>query len=127
MTRYYSLSIAVVLTIATAACGAERRVKVLFLGDNGHHKPADRFAQLEPVFKQRGIDLTYTDRMGDLNPKTLESYEGLMIYANETSISPEQERAMADFVRAGHGLVPIHCASYCFHNSPRYVELVGGQ
>ena len=102
-------------------------MKVLFLGDNGHHKPAERFAQIEPVLKQRGIDLTYTDRMSDLNPETLKRYDGLLIYANETRIAPEQEKAMLEYVRGGHGLIPIHCASYCFHNSPAYIALVGGQ
>src|SRR5438046_2672413 len=68
------------------------RVKILFLGDNGHHTPAKRFAQLAPVMKERGIDLTYTDKMSDVNPDTLNGYAGLMIYSNETRISPEQEK-----------------------------------
>ena len=37
-------------------------VRVLFLGDNGHIVPRERFAQLEPVLRSRGIALTYTDR-----------------------------------------------------------------
>jgi putative membrane-bound dehydrogenase-like protein len=103
------------------------RVKVLYLGDKGHHKPAERFAQLEPALKARGIDLTYTDKVTDLNPETLKPYAGLMIFANTTQISPEQEKALLDYVRAGNGFIPVHCASYCFLNSPRYVALVGGQ
>ena len=27
----------------------------------------------------------------------------------------------------GGGFVPVHCASYCFLNSPKYIELVGAQ
>ena len=103
------------------------RVKILFLGDKGHHKPADRFAQLKPVMETRGIDVTYTDAMSDLNPQTLAPYDGLMIYSNEARISPDQEKAMVDYVRGGKGLIPIHCATYCFLNSPRYIALVGGQ
>lgn len=103
------------------------RIKVLFLGDNGHHKPADRFAQLATALKERGIDLTYTDKTSDLNEATLNGYDGLMVYANTTQISPEQEKAMVDYVQAGHGFLPIHCASYCFHNSPKYIAMVGGQ
>jgi len=34
---------------------------------------------------------------------------------------------MVDFVSSGHGLIPIHCASYCFLNSPKYIAMVGGQ
>ena len=110
-----------------AAAQEGARVKILFLGDKGHHKPAERFAQLQPVMKERSIDLTYTDRMSDLNAATLQQYAGLLIFSNETKISPEQERAMIDYVRTGHGLIAVHCASYCFRNSPAYIALVGGQ
>ena len=63
----------------------------------------------------------------DLNPKTLGAYDGLLIYSNEQAIAPEQEKALLEYVRGGRGLIPIHCASYCFHNSPQYIRLVGGQ
>jgi type 1 glutamine amidotransferase len=65
--------------------------------------------------------------MSDLNPQTLGGYDGLMIYSNETRLAPDQEKAMLDFVRGGRGLIPIHCASFCFQNSPAYIALVGGQ
>src|SRR5436305_3534882 len=94
-----SLALAFLATPVARADDAPR-VKILFLGDKGHHKPADRFAQLEPVMKSRGIDLTYTDRMSDVNADNLKQYDGLMIYSNETRISPEQEKAMIDYVRA---------------------------
>ncbi len=102
-------------------------VRVLFLGDNGHHQPAARFKQLQPVLARQGIELVYTDRMEDLNRSVLAGYDCLAIYANETRLTPDQERAMLEFVAAGGGLAPLHCASYCFLNSPAYVELVGGQ
>lgn len=50
-----------------------------------------------------------------------------MIYANTTRITSDQEKTLLDFVEGGKGLIAIHCASYCFLNSPRYVELVGAQ
>ncbi|MEE2706751.1 MAG: PVC-type heme-binding CxxCH protein [Planctomycetota bacterium] len=106
---------------------AEDSIKVLFFGDNGHHRPAERFKQLQPVLARRGINLTYTNRLSDFNSQNLSRYAGLAIYANTTKISPEQEKAMLVFVADGGGLIPIHCASYCFLNSPAYVELVGGQ
>src|SRR5712671_107761 len=102
-------------------------LKVLFLGDNGHHQPAERFKQLQPAMAQHGIDLTYTAKLDDLNAATLGSYDCLVIYANQTQISPPQEKALLDYVESGHGLVPIHCASYCFLNSPKYIEMVGAQ
>src|SRR4051812_44853222 len=87
------------------------RLKLLFLGDNGHHQPADRFKQLQPALAPRGIDLTYTDKVADLNPQTLAQYDGLVIYANTTAIAPDQEKALVDYVREGHGFIPLHCAS----------------
>ena len=103
------------------------RVRVLFLGDNGHHRPAERFREIEPALAARGIDLTYTERTADLNSKTLSGYDCLLVYANTTRIAPEEEAALLEYVASGKGFVPVHCASYCFLNSPRYVELVGAQ
>jgi putative membrane-bound dehydrogenase-like protein len=104
-----------------------RPIKILFLGDHGHHQPAERFRQLQPALEKRGIDLTYTDRVDALNPQELSRYDGLIIYANTTKITPEQEKALLDFVEGGKGFIPLHCASYCFLNSPRYINLVGAQ
>ena len=49
----------------------EAKLKVLFLGDNGHHKPAECFRQIEPVLAARGIDVQYTDAMASLNAETI--------------------------------------------------------
>ena len=113
--------------LAPAAEAASKPLTVLFLGDKGHHVPADRAAQLIPVLASRGIDVTYTEAMSDLNPQTLGKYDVLMIYANTTRIEPEQEKALLDYVEDGGGFAPIHCASYCFLNSPKYIALVGAQ
>jgi hypothetical protein len=50
-----------------------------------------------------------------------------MIYANHEQITPEQENALLSFVEKGKGFIPVHCASFCFQNSPKYINLVGGQ
>jgi putative membrane-bound dehydrogenase-like protein len=102
-------------------------LKVLFLGDQGHHRPADRAAQLTPVLAGRGIKLDYTEKLDDLNPATLARYDALLIYANSTFITREQEKALLEYVEGGGGFVPLHCASYCFLNSPSYIALVGAQ
>lgn len=102
-------------------------LKLLFLGDNGHHRPAERFRQLQPVLSQRGIEIVYTDSAAALNAQTLGKYDGLIVYANNEKITPEQETALLDFVASGKGFIPLHCASYCFLNSPKYIELVGAQ
>jgi uncharacterized protein len=106
---------------------AERPLSVLFLGDKGHHLPAERAAQLTPVFAGRGIRITYTEKTDDLNPETLARYDALLIYANINEIKPAQEKALIDYVEGGGAFVPLHCASYCFLNSPKYIALVGAQ
>src|SRR5436190_598692 len=116
-----------VFTPAAAAEEGASPLRVLFLGDTGHHRPADRFKQLEPALRRHGIELDYTESLDDLSPAKLAGYDCLLIYANWTKLSPEQEKALLDFVANGGGFVPLHCASYCFLNSPKYIELVGGQ
>jgi putative membrane-bound dehydrogenase-like protein len=115
------------LVQAPLAATDPAKLSLLFLGDNGHHRPAERFRQLQPVLASHAIDVTYTDQVGALNAKTLARYDGLIVYANIDKIAPEQEQALLDFVAGGKGFIPIHCASYCFLNSPKYVELVGAQ
>ncbi len=137
MTRTLALALFVVSSAVVNANGAEAirkghppgsaAIKVLFLGDQGHHHPADRAAQITPVLASRGIEVTYTEKLTDLNPETLARYDALLIYANTTEISRDQENALLDYVKKGGGFVPLHCASYCFLNSPAYIALVGAQ
>ncbi len=128
MTRASTLAIFLALLGAGFVPAEEPKpIKILFLGDDGHHKPADRFKQMQPVLQKRGIELTYTDKAESLNAKTLADYDGLLIYANTEKITPEQEQALLDYVESGHGFIPLHCASYCFLNSPKYIDLVGAQ
>jgi putative membrane-bound dehydrogenase-like protein len=128
MSRLSSFALALGLSLlGISAAQSAEPLKLLFLGDSGHHQPAARFKDLQPAMKERGIELTYTDKMEDINAENLGKYAGLVIYANTTRISPEQEQAMLDYVASGKGLIPLHCASYCFLNSPRYIELVGAQ
>lgn len=104
-----------------------RRTEILFLGDRGHHRPIERIPSLMAGLGNRGINLTYTDKLDDLNPENLARYDGILIYANWDSIPPAPEKALLDFVASGKGLIPVHCASYCFRNSVEYVKMVGGQ
>lgn len=106
---------------------APSSLKLLFLGDNGHHQPAVRFKQLQPVLAQRKIDLVYSDVVDDLNPSTLKQYDGVVVYANIDSISADQAKSLLDFVASGKGYIPLHCASFCFRNNDAIVALTGAQ
>lgn len=121
-------AVALVLMLATvASAAAEAPLKVLFLGDTGHHHPSERFAQLQPVLAPRGIELVYAENLSDLDPAVLTAYDALAVYANIDNLPPAAEAAILDFVRNGKGLVPLHCASFCFRNSPAWIDLVGAQ
>ena len=104
-----------------------RRLEILFLGDNGHHKPIERVPTIMAALGNRGINFTYTDKLEDINAQNLSKYDALMIFANWDEITPAAEKSLLDYVASGKGILPIHCASYCFRNSPEYVKMVGGQ
>ncbi|MEM7391335.1 MAG: PVC-type heme-binding CxxCH protein, partial [Verrucomicrobiota bacterium] len=123
MRRFLS---AIVLFLGAWTTQAEP-IQLLFLGDQGHHQPSTRVGELKRALGTRGIFMTYTEDMNDLHLDNLSQYDGLMVYANINSIQPEQEKAVLDYVASGKGYIPIHCASYCFHNSPKLIALLGAQ
>ncbi len=41
-------------------------------------------------------------------------------------MTDDHEQALIEWVEKGHGFVPLHCASFCFADRPKYVALVGG-
>ncbi|WP_373398431.1 PVC-type heme-binding CxxCH protein [Algoriphagus halophilus] len=105
-----------------------RRVEILVLGhESEHHNSEKLMMYIETPLFQKGINLTYTTDVNDLNETKLSNYDGLLIYANHNEITTEQETALKDFVQGGKALIPIHSASFCFQNSPWYISAVGGQ
>lgn len=104
------------------------KLEILFLGhDREHHNAAQYLPLLASNLSKEGIFFTYTDNPDDLNEENLDKYDGLMIYANHDQITGSQEKALLDYVQKGRGFIPVHCASFCFQNSPKYIDLVGGQ
>ena len=112
-------------TIASHANAAD--LKLLFMGDNGHHRPVDMFHEIAPVLEKRGIEMKHTDRMEDLTPETLADFDGLVLFANIDRIEDAQAKAVLDYVAGGKAFIPIHCATYCWRNNPEIVKLMGGQ
>ena len=105
-----------------------RPIEILFLGhESEHHNSALYMPMLASVLSKEGINFSYTDKPEDLNEENLSQYDGLMIYANHDSITIDQEKALLDYVASGHAFLPVHSASFCFQNSPKYIDLVGGQ
>lgn len=126
------LIILLILTLFSIATFAQntpkpRRLEVLFLGDNGHHKPVERLPSIMSALGNKGINFTYTNKLEDINLENLNRFDALMIYANWDEITPKAETALLAYVASGKGILPIHCASFCFRNSPEYIKMVGGQ
>ncbi len=115
------------VTSSVVAADAPTKLKLLYLGDNGHHQPRARFGQFQPVMKARGIELQYTDVVGDLNAEKLAKFDGLVLFANIDKIEDDQAKALLAYVASGKGFVPLHCASYCFRNNDDVVALMGAQ
>ena len=105
-----------------------RRIEILFLGHElEHHNSRAYMPILAAALTREGINLTYTETVQDLNTPNLALYDGLIIYANHETISDSQEKSILDFVSSGKAFIPIHSASFCFKNSPKYIDLVGAQ
>jgi type 1 glutamine amidotransferase len=122
----FTLILSLIGLLQTAA--PPKKISVLFLGHNSTHHDSARFApMLRAALKPDGIDVVYTEETSALNADTLAKYDALMIYANHTTITPDQEKALLDYVAGGKGFLPIHSASFCFQNSPAYIALVGAQ
>lgn len=120
------LLIALSITVTAASANAAD-LTLLFMGDNGPHRPESRFQELAPILEQRGIALKYTDRMEDLNADTLNKFDGLVLYANIDRIEDAQARAVQDYVAGGKAFIPLHCATYCWRNNKDMVALMGAQ
>lgn len=114
-------------TQATTQTLKPRRLEILFLGDNGHHRPIERVPQIMGALGAKGINFTYSDNLNDLNTNYLNKFDGVLLYANWDTISKPQERALVDYIASGKGFIPVHCASYCFRNSEELVKIMGGQ
>jgi uncharacterized protein len=106
--------------------GEEGRVRVLFLGDDGHHRPWERARAVLPVLAERGVDLFYTDDPEELTAEVLGRYHVLLVYGNQSRISDERLLDLLEFLRSGGGLVAVHSASASFPGSEAFIRLVGG-
>lgn len=136
MSARHIFSLLLLLSVLCSSCkngrqklaDGPRKIEILFLGHASDHHPSAQYAPiLAAALAQDGINITYTDKPTDLNPETLSYFDGLILYANHDSITVAEEKALLDFVEHGKGFIPIHCASFCFRNSDKFVNLVGGQ
>ena len=123
-----ALALVLAAALPRAQAGAAAPVKVLFLGHHSEHHNSAKFEpMLATALAAEKISFDYSEDPADLNAAKLAQYDALMIYANHTTITPDQEKSLLDFVEGGKAFLPIHAASFCFQNSPAYIALVGAQ
>lgn len=122
----YTLSLIIATCCAMATHADEaRRLEVLFLGDNGHHKPIERYRVLKQAVGPQGINLTYFEDLAGLTREKLDAYDALIVYANhEKAAVPD---AILPWVKDGGALVALHSACGNFHPSKEWFDLVGGR
>jgi len=114
--------------VATAPGGSP--IQVLFLGQDKSpaHDPESMFPLLASKLARRGIQLTYVRTADEaFDPVRLRYYDALMIYGDQGTLTPAQEKVLTDFVEGGKGLLAIHSASGEFTNSEKYISMIGGQ
>ncbi len=102
-------------------------IRVLMLGDHGHHRPDALAKILTPALAPAHIAITYSDDVAALSAPNLAKYDCLLLYLNTSELPAVNETALMGFVEQGKGLVALHCASFAFLNSPKYLHLVGGR
>jgi len=111
------LCIASSLADELASSRATAPLRVLFLGDQGPHRPAERARQMIPIMAARGIQIDYTENLADLAANRLAAYAALVIYANIDRIEPAQEQALLDYVAGGGGFVPLPRFVFAIHRA----------
>lgn len=107
---------------------SSKRTTLLFLGHKSKHHDSGKLVDIfTREFLKDGINITYSTDVSDLRDDVLKNYDGLILYANYDTISVSQASSLINFVKGGKGFIPLHCASFCFRNSPEVVEMIGGQ
>lgn len=69
----------------------------------------------------RALDLSF------LTPTYLSGFDGLMLMTNgNLPLTAEQKQAIVEYVRGGHALVGVHCATLTLYDYPAFGEMLGG-
>ncbi len=116
-----------VATIFLFSLSASADIRVLFLGDQGHHTPSALDKVLAPYFAARGIQLDYTENLADIATAHLSGYDAIFVYNNLDALPPGPSDAILAFVNGGKGFIGVHCGIIMAVNDPRFDTLFGGR
>jgi putative membrane-bound dehydrogenase-like protein len=123
------LSILVVWSILAGTLSGKGPIRVLFLGheDSRVHDSGAAAASLMEALGREAIYFDYYTKPTCLDAEVLKLYDAVMLYANHEQMEPAQFDALNAFIEGGAGFLPIHSASACFGNEPRFAALVGAR
>jgi len=135
-----ALLLAALLTMTSGSSAqAPARKKLLFLT----HPALYKHTSLEPAEKavkelgaKSGYDVTTLEGFKQaadkidltmLTPQYLAQFDGLMLMTNgNLPLTPDQKKAIIDYVRNGHALIGTHCATLTLYDYPEFGEMLGG-
>ena len=139
----WKVSVAAALVAAVAASPAPQpsaaRKKLLFLTHAALYKhtslgPAEQ--AVAALGRDGGFDVATLEGykqdsakidLSILTSQYLAQFDGIMLMTNgNLPLTPAQKRALVDYVRDGHGLVGVHCASLTLYDYPEFGEVLGG-
>ena len=107
-----------------------RRMNVLFIGDHGLHRPADRLGDVYGPLLRQGFAIDWEDDLAYITAERLKDYDCVVMYANQAQhakVPVPFFEAITGFVRQGGGLVALHCTSGCFPQSPEWLAFIGAR
>src|SRR5947209_2007641 len=76
--------------------GQPATLKVLLLGDTGHHRPAVFAKILTPALAKQGIAVDYTADVADLTRDKLAQYDALAIFRDSGTLPAANEAALLE-------------------------------
>ena len=77
--KILTVSITIAIFCAAAALADEpRRLEVLFLGDDGHHKPIERYRVLKQAVAPRGYNICWVEDLREVTRERLDRYDALV-------------------------------------------------
>ncbi len=111
---------------------------LVLVGDR-YHEPGHTEEGLQPVFDATGVIPHYTADVKSLNAETLSHVKLLVILRDgmlwpdgpdkpyKIWMTPEQEKAVVDFVEGGGGFLNLHNSMGLYPKDGPYLNLVGGR
>ena len=122
-----ALRIIWIALLAFSSGVAAKTSRVLFLGDQAHHQPANLHKVLAPYFAAQNIDFVYTEKISDLAPANLATYDALFLFNNLDTVGTKNSGYVKDYVDGGKGLMVVHCGIVFANPLPILDTVFGGR